>query len=124
MTSSLGLATSYLAGGQAKDAIAQYKRVLADRESALGPDHLDTLHARGSLAAANFAAGRMSSALQLFEETCAGYTRTIGADHPAPWPARRSWLAGTTPRAGSAMRRTCSTRSSRAVSRPCRRVIR
>jgi eukaryotic-like serine/threonine-protein kinase len=25
----------------------------------------------------------MSSALQLFEETCAGYTRAIGADHPA-----------------------------------------
>ena len=26
-------------------------------------------------------AGRMSSALQLFEETCAGYERTIGANH-------------------------------------------
>ena len=69
--------------GQTKDAIAQYKRVLADREGTLGPDHPDTLQARGSLAAANFAAGRMGTALQLYEETCAGYERTIGAYHPA-----------------------------------------
>jgi Tetratricopeptide repeat len=38
---------------------------------------------RGSLAAANFSAGRMGAALQLYEETCAGYERTIGANHPA-----------------------------------------
>ena len=27
-------------------------------------------------------AGRMGSALQLYEETCLAYERTIGADHP------------------------------------------
>ena len=69
-------------GGQPKNAIAQYKQVLTDRKAALGPDHPDTLHARGRLAAANFTAGRMGSALQLYEATCAGYERTIGADHP------------------------------------------
>jgi Tetratricopeptide repeat len=37
----------------------------------------------GSLASASFAAGRMGSALQLYEETCAGYQRSIGAYHPA-----------------------------------------
>jgi tetratricopeptide (TPR) repeat protein len=71
-----------LAGGQTKDAIAQYKRVLTEQEGALGPDHPDTLRTRGSLASAYFAAGRMGSALQLYEEACAGYQRTIGADHP------------------------------------------
>jgi len=57
--------------------------VLADREGTLGPDHQDTLQARASLAAANYAAGRMGTALQLYDETCEGYERTIGAYHPA-----------------------------------------
>ena len=56
--------------------------VLADREGTLGPDHPDTLQARGSLAAANYTAGKMGTALQLYEETCAGYERTIGVYHP------------------------------------------
>ena len=37
---------------------------------------------RADLASAYFAAGRMAPALQLYEEACAGYERTIGADHP------------------------------------------
>ena len=35
-----------------------------------------------SRAAANFSAGRMGAALQLYEETCAGFERTIGPVHP------------------------------------------
>ncbi len=48
----------------------------------LGPGHPDTLQARGGLASAQFAAARMTTALQLYEETCAGYERTLGPDHP------------------------------------------
>ena len=73
MTTSLGLADAYLAGGQTKDAIAQYKRVLTGREGLLGPHHPDTLLARADLASACFAAGRMGPALQHYEEACAGY---------------------------------------------------
>ena len=76
------LADTYLAGGQIKEAISLYKRVLADREHVLGSDHLDTIAARGCLGSAYYAGGRMGSALQLYEQTCAGYERVLGADHP------------------------------------------
>jgi hypothetical protein len=69
MAVSLRLADAYLAADRAGDAIAQYKRVLADQECALGPDHPDTLVARASLAAAYDAVGQMGAALPLHEET-------------------------------------------------------
>ena len=65
-----------------KDAIGHYKWVLADRERVLGQQHLDTVAARGNLAAAYHAAGRMASALQLYEETVAGDDHVLGPDHP------------------------------------------
>ena len=88
----LRLAGACLAAGKTKDAIAQYKRVLAGREQALGPDHPDTLAARAGLAAAYDAAGQMGAALQEHQEACAGYERVFGADHPDTL-ARRADLA-------------------------------
>jgi hypothetical protein len=38
--------------------------------------------ARGRLAAAYDSAGRMASALQLYEQACQGYARVLGADDP------------------------------------------
>ena len=81
-----------MADDQIKDAINQYKRALADRERVFGPDHLDTMRARGNLAAAYHSAGRMASAMQLYEQTCADYERVLGADHPDTL-ARRANLA-------------------------------
>jgi hypothetical protein len=71
----------------------------------LGPDHPDTLQVRGSLAAANFSAGRMGTALQLYEETCAGYERTIGANHASTLACRAELARGyyTTGRLGDAI---------------------
>ena len=37
---------------------------------------------RGSLAAAYHSAGKMATALQLYEQACEGYERVLGADHP------------------------------------------
>ena len=72
-----------------KDAIDQYKWVLADRERVLGQQHLDTIAARGNLAAAYHAAGRMASALQLYEQTWTGYDRVLGRRSPGhPDPLR------------------------------------
>jgi hypothetical protein len=47
----------------------------------------------------------MSSALQLFEQTCAGYTRTIGADHPSTLACQAELARGyyTTGRLGDAL---------------------
>ena len=36
----------------------------------------------------------MGSALQLYEETCAGYERTIGADHPTTLACRADLARG------------------------------
>ena len=54
---------------------------------------------------ANFAAGRMGAALQLYEETCAGYERTIGADHPSTLACQAELARGyyATGRLGDAM---------------------
>ena len=95
------LGDASLAAGLPKDAISCYKRVLADRERVLGPDHPDTIAARGNLAAANFSAGRMAAAVQLYEETCAAYIRLFGPDHPDTLARRanlanaRSWWASS-----------------------------
>ena len=78
--------------GKAKDAIGQYKRVLAAREQALGPDHPDTLAARASLAAAYDTAGRIGDALREHQQACAGCERALGPDHPLTL-ARRADLA-------------------------------
>ena len=47
----------------------------------LGRGHPDTLAISAKLAAAYQASGRMPSALQLFEQTCAESDRVLGPDH-------------------------------------------
>ncbi len=67
--------------GRHKDAITQYERALADSEQVLGTDHPDTITARGNLASAYHAAGRMAPGLQQAEQTRADAARVWGPDH-------------------------------------------
>jgi hypothetical protein len=64
-----------------KNAISPYKRVLDEREKSLGATDTETIGARGTLATAYFAAGRMSQVLQLLEQVRSRYTAVIGAEH-------------------------------------------
>ena len=68
------LADSYLARGLSKEAVAPaYRRVVADRERALGPDHVDTTRARYSLGAAYLRTGKAVAAERAYEQAQAGF---------------------------------------------------
>jgi tetratricopeptide (TPR) repeat protein len=69
-------------GDGAPQAIAIGEPLAADLEQVLGPDHLDTLNARNSLAAAYHDAGRAAEAIPLFERTLVSRQRLLGAEHP------------------------------------------
>jgi hypothetical protein len=74
-------------------AIAIGEPLTVDLEHLLGPDHPDTLNARNSLAAAYQAAGRVTEAILLFEQTLAGRERLLGSDHPDTLSARSTLAA-------------------------------
>jgi len=82
MTTRQGLADSYLAGGLAKQAVSAYKRVVDDRERALGPDHLDTIRARYGLGAAYQRTGKTVAAERVCEQARIGFDRVLGPRHP------------------------------------------
>jgi tetratricopeptide (TPR) repeat protein len=69
-------------GNGAPQAIAVGEPLAADLERVQGPDHLDTLNARNSLAAAYCDAGLAAEAIPLFERTMDGRERLLGAEHP------------------------------------------
>jgi tetratricopeptide (TPR) repeat protein len=80
------------AAGQLADAIALYRRALADRERTQGSGHAAATATRQKLAEAFLAggqakaavfhaAGKMASAVRLAEQTAAEYTQILGADH-------------------------------------------
>jgi tetratricopeptide (TPR) repeat protein len=56
--------------------------VVADRERALGPDHLDTNRARYSLGTAYQQTGKTVAAERVYEQAKAGFERTLGPRHP------------------------------------------
>jgi hypothetical protein len=51
-------------------------------ERLLGPDHPDTLTARGNLAASYREAGRADQAIAIEERVAADMERLLGPDHP------------------------------------------
>jgi tetratricopeptide (TPR) repeat protein len=63
-------------------AIAVGESLTADLDRVLGPDHLETLNSRNSLAVAYQAADRVAEAVSLLEQTVAVQTRLLGSDHP------------------------------------------
>ena len=66
----------------AKEAVAGYKRVVADRERALGPDHLDTTRARYGLGAAYLRTGKTVAAERVYEQARVDFERLLGPRHP------------------------------------------
>jgi tetratricopeptide (TPR) repeat protein len=56
--------------------------LIADLQRVLGPDHLETLNARNSLAVAYQAAGRAVDAIPLFEHVLVAQERVLGPKHP------------------------------------------
>ncbi|MFI0998681.1 FxSxx-COOH system tetratricopeptide repeat protein [Streptomyces galbus] len=97
LTSRSNLAHSYRAAGlvgfgraapRVDEAVALDERVLADRERLLGPDHPDTVRARGSLADSYSDAGRVQEALDLRERVLADRERLLGPHHPDTLRAR------------------------------------
>jgi tetratricopeptide (TPR) repeat protein len=63
-------------------AVERHTRARAVRESALGPDHPDTLYSRNNLAVAYLAAGRTAEAIALDEGTLKLREARLGPDHP------------------------------------------
>ena len=58
-----------------------HTKARAVRESALGPDHPDTLQSRNNLAVAYVATGRAAEAVRLHEGTLKLLETRLGADH-------------------------------------------
>ncbi|MFD9061846.1 tetratricopeptide repeat protein, partial [Kitasatospora purpeofusca] len=72
------------------EATALLEGVAADRERLLGPDHPDTLSARGNLATSYRQAGRTGEATVLGERVLADRERLLGHDHPDTLTARNN----------------------------------
>lgn len=85
--------------GQSRLALGQFERCLEIRLKWLGPDHADTLYARGYVAVATGSAGDKRGALELFTQLLPDYLRTQGPDHPGTLSARSN-IAGWTAELG------------------------
>ena len=59
-----------------------YKRALAIREKALGPDHPDVAKSLNNLAGLYREQGRYADAEPLFKRSLAIYEKALGPDHP------------------------------------------
>src|SRR5271166_4591495 len=75
-------------GDSTPQAISVGEPLTADLERLLGPDHPDTLNSRNSLAAAYLAAGRVTDAIPLLEQTLATRERLLGPGHPRTLSSR------------------------------------
>ena len=80
------------------EATAVREQIATDSVAIYGPDHPETLDARGSLAAARGRAGDDAGAAREFEKLVQDRTRIQGADHPDTLRQRSamlSWLRDT-----------------------------
>ena len=73
--------------GRYAEAEPPYKRALAIREQALGPEHPEVANSLSSLAALHRAQGRYGEAEPLFKRALAIYEKALGPDHPSSPPA-------------------------------------
>jgi hypothetical protein len=64
------------------------EETLAIRERVLGPEHLDTLGNRDSLANVYYALRRHQEAVELYKETLAIRERVLGPEHPDTFMSR------------------------------------
>ena len=93
------LAETYFGLGLNDKAVATHTKARAVRETALGPDHPETLASRNNLAEAFRGAGRSAEAIALHEETLKLKESRLGADHPETLASRNNlatayWAAG------------------------------
>ncbi len=68
--------------GSFRQAEDELRKVLADRQRVLGPDHPDTLLTRHNLAANLHRQGNLREAEKYYREVLADRRRVLGADHP------------------------------------------
>ena len=80
LASSLGLALE--AKGRSDDALAQHRRALALRESALGPDHWEVGASLNNIGIALQKKGLLAEALASFTRARDLYARALGEHHP------------------------------------------
>ena len=76
------LAALYADQGRYADAEPLYKRALAIREKALGPDHPDVATSLNNLAELYRDQGRYADAEPLYKRALAIYEKALGPDHP------------------------------------------
>jgi tetratricopeptide (TPR) repeat protein len=87
------LGETYRGLGLYERAETTHTKARAVRESALGPDHPDTLNSRNNLAVAYYAAGRTAEAIALHEATLKLYEAKLGPDHPDTLTGRNNLAA-------------------------------
>jgi tetratricopeptide (TPR) repeat protein len=92
MRSALG--ETQLGLGEPAKAVALLRQALEARQTALGPDHPDTLESRIKLGRAYQAAGRWREALELHQEALAKCRAVLGPNHPTTFQSM-SAQAGT-----------------------------
>ena len=76
------LAVVFQSQGRTAEAEALYKRTLAIREKALGPDHPDVALSLHNLALVYGAQGRTAEAEPLYKRALAIFEKALGPDHP------------------------------------------
>jgi tetratricopeptide (TPR) repeat protein len=87
------LAGSYLAAGQAGEAVTWYQRVLADRSRDLAPGHPAIVSARVSLAQALLMAGEHGDAVAVLQRAVTECEQFRGPGHPDTLGAREELAA-------------------------------
>ena len=85
-----GLGAAYRAAGRYSDAIALYRRTLAERERVQGPRHPQTMTTRHSLADSYLAGGQPKEAVAAYKRLVADRERVLGPDHLDTLTARSS----------------------------------
>ena len=74
-------------------AVARFRQAAEYQETALGPDHPDTLTSRNNLAYGYESAGDLARAIPLYEQTVADRERVLGPDHPDTQSSRNNLAA-------------------------------
>ena len=87
------LAGAYRAAGSYAEAIAMYRKVVAERTLVLGEEHADTLSSLSSFAAALKASGDLTEATKIYQQVLDDRTRLLGKDHPKTLTSRNNLAA-------------------------------
>ena len=84
------LARAHVSASRYFEAIAIYKKLVADLKNSLGREHSDTIEARINLAYAYRGAKRYTEAIAIHNEIVTDLTRTLGPEHPSTIEARNN----------------------------------